>query len=114
LETAGVTGISVTSIRRQLRESLLSVIYPGFNIDCYSYDDIVAQFRYLGTAVTNPNLVQEEIKTILNLGNASYQSVRNLSSSSLLSKNIKIRIYKTIILPLLLYGCETWSLTLME
>jgi hypothetical protein len=35
-------------------------------------------------------------------------------SSCLLSKNIKIRIYKTIILPVVLYGCETWSLTLRE
>jgi hypothetical protein len=35
-------------------------------------------------------------------------------SSRLLSKNVKIRIYKTIILPVLLYGCETWSLTLRE
>jgi hypothetical protein len=35
-------------------------------------------------------------------------------SSPLLSRNIKIRIYKTIILPVVLYGCETWSLTLRE
>jgi hypothetical protein len=35
-------------------------------------------------------------------------------SSRLLSENIKIRIYKTIILPVILYGCETWSLTLRE
>jgi len=35
-------------------------------------------------------------------------------SSSLLSKNIKIKIYRTIILPVVLYGCETWSLTLRE
>jgi hypothetical protein len=35
-------------------------------------------------------------------------------SSRLLSKNVKIRIYKTIILPVVLYGCETWSLTLRE
>jgi hypothetical protein len=40
--------------------------------------------------------------------------VQNLLSSRLLSKNIKIRIYKTIILPVVLYGCETWSLTLRE
>jgi hypothetical protein len=37
-----------------------------------------------------------------------------LLSSRLLSKNLKIRIYKTIILPVVLYGCETWSLTLRE
>jgi hypothetical protein len=46
----------------------------------------------------------------LNSGNACYQSVQNLLSSCLLSKNVKVRIYKTIILPVVLYGCETWSL----
>jgi hypothetical protein len=50
----------------------------------------------------------------LNSGNACYPSVQNLSSSRLLSKNIKIRIYKTTVLPVVLYGCETWSLTLRE
>jgi hypothetical protein len=41
-------------------------------------------------------------------------SVQNLLSSSLLSKTLKIKIYRTIILPVVLYGCETWSLTLRE
>jgi hypothetical protein len=50
----------------------------------------------------------------LKSGNACYHSVQNLTSSHLLSKNIKIRIYKTIILPVLLYGCETLSLMLRE
>jgi hypothetical protein len=49
----------------------------------------VAQFRYLGTTITNENLIQEEIKRRLNSGNACYHSVQNLSSSRLLSKNIK-------------------------
>jgi hypothetical protein len=40
--------------------------------------------------------------------------IQNLLSSRLLSKNVKIRIYKTIILPVVLYGCETWCLTLRE
>jgi hypothetical protein len=35
-------------------------------------------------------------------------------SSRLISKNLKIKIYKTVILPVVLYGCETWSLTLRE
>ena len=48
------------------------------------------------------------------LGNACYHSVQNLLSSMLLSKNLKIKIYRTIILPVVLYGCETWSLTLRE
>jgi hypothetical protein len=76
--------------------------------------EIVAQFQYTRTTVTNQNLIQEEIKRILNSGNACYHSVQNLLSSRLPSKNVKIRIYKTIILPVVLYGCETWSLTLRE
>jgi hypothetical protein len=59
-------------------------------------------------------MIQEEIKMRLNCGNACYHSVQSLLSSRLLSKNLKIRIYKTIILPVVLYGCETWSLTLRE
>jgi hypothetical protein len=57
-------------------------------------------------------LIQEEIKRRLNSGNACYHSVQNLLSSRLLSKNLKIRIYKTITLPVVLYECETLSLTL--
>jgi hypothetical protein len=64
----------------------------------------VAQFKCLVTTVTNQNLVQEEINRRLNSGNACYHSVQKLLSSQLLSKNVKIRIYKTIILPLVLYG----------
>ena len=48
-------------------------------------------------------------------GNACCHSGQNLLSSSLLSKSvIKIKIYRTVILAVVLYGCETWSLTLMD
>ena len=46
--------------------------------------------------------------------NACYHSVQNLLSSSLQSKNLKIKIYRNIILPVVLYGCKTWSLTMRE
>jgi hypothetical protein len=59
-------------------------------------------------------LIQEEIKMRLNSGNACYHSVQNLLPSRLLSKNIKIRIYEIIILPVVVYVCETWSVTLRE
>jgi hypothetical protein len=74
----------------------------------------VAQFRYLGTRIANEKLIQEEIKRRLNSGDACCRSVQNLLSSRLLSKNIKIRIYKNLFLPVVLYGCEIWSLTLRE
>ena len=66
------------------------------------------------TTLTNQNCIQEEIKSRLKLWNACYHSVQNLLSSSLLSKNMQIEIYRNIILPVVLYGCETWSLTLKE
>ena len=59
-------------------------------------------------------LITDEIKSRLKSGNACCHSVQNLLSSSLLSKNLKIKIYRIIILPVVLYGCETWSLTLRE
>jgi len=64
--------------------------------------------------LTNKNSIQKEIKIRLKLGNACYDSLQNLLSSSLLPKKLKIKIYRTIILPVVLYGCETWSLTLRE
>jgi hypothetical protein len=64
--------------------------------------------------MSNQNLIQEEIKRRLKSGNACYNSIQNLLSSRLLSKNLKIRVYKTIIVPVVLYGCETWSLTLRK
>jgi hypothetical protein len=68
----------------------------------------------LGTIVTNENSVHEELKRRLNPGNACYNSVQSLLFSHLLSINLKIKIHRKIILPVVLYGCETWSLLLRE
>ena len=68
----------------------------------------------MGTTLTNQNSIQEETRSRLKSGNACYHLVQNLLSSSLLSKNLKIDIYRSTILPFVLYRCETWSLTLRE
>jgi len=68
----------------------------------------------LETNLTNQNYIQEVIKSRLKLGNACYHLVQNLLSSSLLSKNLKVKIHRTIILPVVVYGCEAWLLTLKE
>jgi hypothetical protein len=74
----------------------------------------VGEFKYLGTTPTNQNSLQEEIKSRLKSGNACCHSVQNLLSSNLLSKYLKINICMTIIVPVVLYGCETWSHTLRQ
>jgi hypothetical protein len=71
----------------------------------------VAKFSYLEMTVTNESCIHKEIKSRLVLGNACYHYVHGLLSSCLLCKNLKFKIYKTIILPVILYGCETWSVT---
>ena len=72
----------------------------------------VEEFKYLGTTLTYQNSIPEEWSG--KSGNTCYHSVQNLLSSRLLSKNLNIKIYGTTILPVVLYGCETWSLTLGE
>ena len=64
----------------------------------------VEELKYLGTTLTNQNSILEEIKSRLRSGNACHHSVQNLLSSSVLSKNSKITIYRTIILPVVLQG----------
>jgi len=72
------------------------------------------EFKYLGTTLTIQNSILEEIKNRLKSGNACFHSAQNLLSSRLVSRNLKIKIYRTVILPVVLYGCETWSLILRE
>ena len=74
----------------------------------------VEDFKCWGRNLSNQNSIAEEIKSTLRSGNACYHSVPNLLSSRLLSKNFKMKIYRTIILPVIFYGSETWSLLLRE
>jgi hypothetical protein len=82
-------------------------------IDNRSFE-MVEEFKYLGITLTNQNSVQEEIKSSFKSENACYHSVQNLLSYILLTKKLKIQMYRTIIWPVVLCGCETWLLTLRE
>jgi len=72
------------------------------------------ELKYLRKTLTNQKSILDEISSRLKSGNACYYPVHSLLPSSLLSKNSKNKIYRTIILSVVLYGCETWSLTLKE
>jgi hypothetical protein len=72
------------------------------------------EFKYLRTKLIDQNFIQKEIKRRLKSGNVCYHSLQNILSSRLPSKYLKIKMYCTVILPGVLYGRETWSLTLME
>ena len=68
----------------------------------------------MGTASTSENSIQEEIKSGLKLGKACYHSVQNVLSTIFLSNNIETKIYRAVILTVVLYGCEAWSPTVGE
>jgi hypothetical protein len=75
----------------------------SINVGSRSFEG-VEKFKYLGTTLTDQNHMHEEIKSRLNSGKACYHSVQSLLSSRLLCRKLKVKIYKTIILPIVLYG----------
>jgi hypothetical protein len=59
-------------------------------------------------------ITEEESKSTVKSGNACYHSAQNILCSSWLSESINIKTYRIIILPVVLYGFESWSLILWE
>ncbi|KAJ4449395.1 hypothetical protein ANN_00794 [Periplaneta americana] len=115
LETRGTfeaTSLEVSGLSRKFSSSVTS-LNGNIKIGDLCFEE-VEKFKYLGATVTNINDNREEIKRRINMGTACYYSVEKLLSSSLLSKYLKVKIYKTVILPIVLYGCETRTLTLRE
>jgi len=85
------------------------------NIKIYNKSfERMEQLKNFVTTLTNQNSILEEIENRLKSWNACHHLVQNLLPCSLIPKNIKIKIYRTIILSHVLYGCEIWSITWRE
>jgi sorting nexin-29 len=74
----------------------------------------VNQFKYLGSIITNNNNISSEINRRIDMGNTCYYGLRNILRSRLLKEDTKCKIYKTLIRRVVLYGCESWTLTKEE
>jgi hypothetical protein len=72
-----------------------------------------AEFTYLGMLFSNDNRVQKEIQRRILAGNRTYFAV-SLFRNRLLSRATKIRLYKTLIRPIVVHGAETWTMTKKE
>jgi len=70
----------------------------------------VKSFRYLGSIVNVNNSIDEEIKGRISLGNEAFYANQDLFKSKLLSKKSKLRMYQTLVRPVVTYACETWVL----
>jgi hypothetical protein len=115
IDASKEVGLEIYSEKNKYRNMLMSRKKAGqkhsINIANSSFEG-VAKLKYLVTTLTDQNCMQEEIKSGLNSGNAYYHSVQSLLSSHLLSRNVKVKIYKTITLPVVLYGCVKHGLLL--
>jgi hypothetical protein len=85
----------------------------GATINGVTYEG-VTEFIYLGTLISNDNSVQKEIQRRILAGNRTYFAAVSLFRNRLLSRATKIRLYKTLIRPVVTYGAETWTMTKKE
>ena len=91
-----------------------SVLVPrmGSQITGNSYNfDVVKEFIYLGIAIDTNNDTRLEIKRRVTLANRNYFNLNRQLSSRDLSRTTKFTLYKPVILPVLLYGAEAWTLS---
>ena len=74
------------------------------------YLEQVQSYKYLGSTVNSDNSIEEEIRNRVTLGNKTYYANLFLFKSRLFSKKLKMKLYWSVIRPIVTYGCETWVL----
>jgi hypothetical protein len=94
---------------KNLKGSKKETRTDNLNID-NTYLEQVKQFKYLGSIINNDNTIEEEIKERIALGNKAYFADQKFLKSKLVTKRSKLKLYKTVIRPVLIHGSETWVL----
>ena len=79
-------------------------------IDLRTHLEPVKSFKYLGSIVNGNNSFEEEIKERISLGNKTFYANQDIFENELLTKNSKLWMYKTLVMPVVTYACETWVL----
>ena len=72
---------------------------------------IVHEFKYQGTIITDENDINKEIRSRILQANRCYYALKNQFKSHILNLDVKFKIYKTILRPILIYGSECWTLS---
>jgi hypothetical protein len=67
----------------------------------------VKSFKYLGSIVNGNKSIEEEIKERISVGNKAFYANQDLFKSKILTKNSKLRMFKTLVRPVVTYSCET-------
>jgi hypothetical protein len=113
LQTVAVsTGLVINIARTKYMRSkdIIGAAKTGIELNGQIYER-VDNFKYLGALVTSQNETETDIKDKIAMGNRCFRAFNKVLGTRYLSKNVKIRTYKTIIRPIILYGSETWTIT---
>jgi len=79
------------------------------NIENKEFEQVIL-FKYVGSTVSTDNTIEEEIKERIALGNKAFFANEKVFQSKLISKMAKLKLYCSVIRPVVTYACETWTL----
>ena len=112
LEASAINmGLSINEDKTKFMEvSNSTVNYSApLRINGHSFEK-VKEFKYLGTIINDKNILRAEIGNRIKMANKCFFGLKRQLRSNLINRKTKLKLYKTLILPVLLYGSETWTL----
>ena len=109
---ASMVGLSINESKTKLMKVHRNSELVEDHVACGGLQiEAVDNFKYLGSIVTNRNCIEEEILTRLAAGTRCTYAFKNIFVKKWLSRAAKVEIYEKVIRPVVLFGCEVWTLT---